>query len=107
MDTLCKSIRASLAVILVVAASLAGCGRTKPPSVDPKPFESAIADYLERSNMAMKLKTIKDGPSIDGGEATLKAALTHATMGGPSVTWEFHFEKGPDGNWKAVSHKAR
>jgi hypothetical protein len=84
---------------------IAGCGRTNPPAADPQPFKTAIAEYLERNNMAMAVKEVKEGPTIEGDTARLRASLTHATMGGPSVTWEFRFQKGPDGKWKAVEHK--
>ena len=32
-------------------------------------------------------------------------SLTRAEVGGPSVTWDFFFEKGPDGTWTAVRHE--
>jgi hypothetical protein len=55
--------------------------------------------------MAMALKEIKEGPTVEGTTATLTASLTHATLGGPAVTWQFRFEQSADGTWKAVSHK--
>lgn len=86
-------------------ALLAGCGRTKGSSVDPEPFKKAIAQYLERNNMAMALKEIKEGPTVQDNTAALTASLTHAALGGAAVTWQIRFEKNPDGTWKAVSHK--
>lgn len=55
--------------------------------------------------MAMALKEIKEGPTVENNTATLKASLTHAALSGPAVTWEIRFEKGADGSWKAVSHR--
>jgi len=55
--------------------------------------------------MAMALTEIKEGPDVQDRTATLTASLTHATLGGPAVTWQFRFEKNADGSWKAVGHK--
>ena len=55
--------------------------------------------------MAMALKQIKNGPTIEGNSATLTASLQHATIPGPAVTWTFRFEQNADGTWNAVSHK--
>lgn len=85
-----------------------GCGEPAAgpdAGLDPEPFEAAIAEYLDRGNMAMVVKRIKEGPTVTGDTATLKASLTRAVVGGPSVTWTFHFEKTPDGTWKAVNHE--
>ena len=94
---------------LVLLAALAclspGCGKSAAPIADPKPFEAAVARYLDQNNMAMALKDIKAGPTIEGQTATLTASLHHATMRGPAVTWTFRFEQDADGTWKAVSHK--
>ena len=73
--------------------------------MDPAPFESAIAQYLERNNMAMAVKAVKEGPTVSGDTATLVASLTHAELGGPSVVWKFSFEKNADGSWSAVRHE--
>ncbi len=86
-------------------AYLVGCGGTKSSPADPEPFKKAVAEYLERNNMAMALKEIKEGPTVQDKTATLTASLTHAALGGPAVTWQIRFEKNPDGSWKAVSHK--
>ena len=98
-------------VALLKAASLAlfccwliGCGEPE-STVDSAPFQSAIATYLDRNNMGMAVKEVKQGPSIDGDTATLVASLTRADVGGPSVTWTFRFERSPDGRWTAVSHE--
>jgi hypothetical protein len=83
---------------------LFGCGEPE-ATVDAAPFESAIATYLDRNNMGMAVKEIKEGPTVDGDTATLVASLTRADVGGPSVTWTFRFEKSTDGTWTAVSHE--
>jgi hypothetical protein len=56
--------------------------------------------------MAMAVKEIKEGPVVEGNTATLTASLVHAQMPGPAVQWQFTFEKGQDGQWRAVRHKA-
>lgn len=82
-----------------------GCGKSESPTADPEPFRAAVAQYLERNNMAMALKQIKAGPTIEGKTAALTASLQHATIPGPAVTWTFRFEQNADGTWNAVSHK--
>ena len=96
----------TLAATLLVLSfcCFVGCGEPE-PTVDAAPFEKAIAKYLERNNMAMALKTVKEGPTVSGDTATLVASLTHAELGGPAVTWEITFEKRPDGTWEAVGHE--
>ena len=93
------------ACILAVLVLVAGCGKSGPAPVDPKPFEAAIAQYLERGNMAMALKEIKEGPTVNDNTATLTASLVHAEMGGPAVVWRFTFEKDAKGTWRATAHK--
>ena len=93
-----------VALVAVVACVQSGCG--KPPATpDSAPFEAAIAEYLDRGNMAMAVKEIKEGPSVTGNTATLKASLTRAVVGGPSVTWTFNFKKTSDGTWEAIDHE--
>ncbi len=92
------------AVFGLFCCTLIGCGEPE-VTADPGPFKSAIATYLDRNNMAMAVKEVKEGPTVDGDTATLTASLTHAELGGASVTWEFRFEKSADGSWNVVSHK--
>jgi len=92
-------------MMFVVVAFALGCGHKEAAPADPGPFKKAIAEYLERNNMAMALKEIKEGPTMQDKTATLTASLTHASLGGPAVTWQFRFEKNADGTWKAVGHK--
>jgi len=92
------------AVLALACAWLAGCGKSE-STVDSAPFESAIATYLDRNNMGMAVKEVKEGPTVTGDTATLVASLTRADVGGPSVTWTFHFEKQHDGSWQAVRHE--
>ena len=89
------------ALLALCCCSLIGCGEPE-VTVDPAPFESAIAKYLERNNMAMAVKEVKEGPTVSDETATLVASLTHAELGGPSVTWKFRFEKSADGTWEVV-----
>ena len=91
-------------LLLLSFCCFAGCGEPE-PTVDSAPFEKAIAEYLQRSNMAMALKAVKEGPTVTGDAATLTASLTHAQLGGPAVTWEFTFEKSADGAWRTVGHE--
>jgi hypothetical protein len=95
-----------LAVLLALLVCVSqGCGKSESPTVDPRPFNAAVTRYLEQNNMAMALKEIKTGPTIEGRTATLAASLQHATIPGPAVIWTFRFEQNADGTWKAVSHK--
>jgi len=96
---------AAAALLLACVVALTGCGKSGASAADPEPFKKAIAQYLESRNMAMALKEIKEGPTVEDRSATLTASLTHATLGGPAVTWRFRFEKNPDGSWKAIEHK--
>lgn len=89
------------ALLALVCWSLIGCGKPE-VTVDSAPFESAIATYLERNNMAMAVKEVKEGPTVSDRTATLVASLTHAELGGPSVTWKFSFEKTAEGTWEVV-----
>jgi hypothetical protein len=95
----------AFALIVVLACLSQGCGKSDSPTADPKPFKAAVAQYLDQNNMAMALKQIKAGPTIEGKTATLTASLQHATIPGPAVTWTFRFEQKADGTWNAVSHK--
>ncbi len=91
----------------LLLAAVCGCGKAQPErsAADLAPFKKAIAEYLERNNMAMALKEIKQGPDIHQSKATLTASLVHATMPGPAVTWQFDLEKNSQGEWKVLSHK--
>jgi len=102
-----RTIILHVARLALLVALVAGCGKSSPKeaAVDVEPFKKAIAEYLERNNMAMAVKEMKEGPVVTGAKATLTASLAHATMGGPTVTWEFTLEKGGTGAWKVVSRK--
>ena len=91
-------------LLTLLCCPVIGCGEPE-STVDPAPFESAIATYLDQNNMRMAVKGVKEGPTVSGETATLSASLTRADVGGPSVTWEFHFEKNTDGTWKVVRHE--
>jgi len=94
---------AALLLVVLVTVGLSGC-RKQPAPVDTTPFRQAVDDYLKSRNMAMAIKEIKDGPVIEGDTARLTASLTHQAIGGPSVTWTFHFER-QNGNWAVVTHE--
>ena len=64
----------------------------------------AIEQYLQQNNMALRIKEVKQGPTITGTSATMSVSLTHAELGGPSVVWEFQFAQEPGGVWRATSH---
>ena len=84
--------------------SLSGCG-DQPSQVDTAPFLQAIDDYLDSSNMGMEIKLIKEGPVLDGDTAQLTASLSRKDLGGPAVTWTFHFNRQQDGKWSVVKHE--
>jgi len=90
-------------IIALIAFGAMGCGEKSAP-VDATPFRQAIDDYLRRNNMALAIKAIKAGPTISGDTAHLSASLVHEELGGPSVTWSFHFERQQDGEWTVVRH---
>jgi hypothetical protein len=96
-----------VAWLFLLVALLSGCAKAKSggDATDLAAFKKAIAEYLERNNMAMALKEVKEGPVIKEKAATLTASLVHATMGGPAVTWQFTLEKDPQGTWKVLSHR--
>ena len=94
MNALLRRASPCPAVAGVVVLMLAlGCGKTEKANASPEPFKKAIAEYLERNNMAMALKEIKEGPTVKDNSATLTASLTHAALPGPAVTWQIQFEK--------------
>jgi predicted ATP-grasp superfamily ATP-dependent carboligase len=92
--------RACLLAIVV----LAGCSRPDATG-DPAPFQAAIEQYLQRNNMALRLREVKQGPIVSGPSATMTVSLTHAELGGPSVVWEFVFSQEANGQWNAVRHQ--
>ena len=96
--------RSEILVCLCLTAVLVGCAK-QASQVDDAPFREAIERYLQESNMALAIKEIKSGPTIDGSNAALSASLTHDQLGGPSVTWDFQFARQPDGNWSVTGHQ--
>ncbi len=104
MTNVDRLLRTCMLIGLLVCLSQ-GCGRSASSTADPEPFKAAIAQYLEKNNMAMALKAIKAGPTVEGKSATLTASFQHATMPGAAVTWTLHFEQNADGTWNAVSRE--
>ncbi len=86
---------------------LTGCGGSSEPSAteDPAPFLQAIEKYLDQNNMAMSVKEVKAGPTVDAATATLTASLTRTDVGGPSTTWTFKFERTSEGVWNATGYE--
>ena len=86
---------------------LAGCGGSGEPSAteDPAPFLQAVEKYLDQNNMAMSVKQVKVGPTVNADTATLTASLTRSDVGGPSTTWTFTFERNSEGVWSATGHE--
>jgi len=80
-----------------------GCGPA-PATVDDTPFREAIGQYVQANNMAMKIKEIKQAPTISDNKARLQASMTHEQLGGPAVTWDFEFNKETSGKWRVVRH---
>ena len=95
--------REQLVIALMMMATLLGCG-SPAPTVNDQPFRDAIGQYLKSNNMALSIKESKQGPTINGDAAELQAAMTHEQLGGPSVTWSFHFARQADGSWKVTQH---
>lgn len=93
------------AVLLGVVFCLlvSGCGQTV-PSADPAPFDAAVSRYLAKNDMALRLKEIRQGPTVDGNKATMVASMTHRELGGPSVVWTFQFKRRDRDEWTVLSH---
>jgi hypothetical protein len=96
-------------VVLLLAAALlfvacTGC-HDRRAAVEETPFREAIERYLKAHNMALAIKEIKEGPRVEEQTATLQASLVHQELGGPSVTWTFHFARQTDGSWLVERHE--
>ncbi len=91
-------------ILAIVIGSVSGCGQAA-PTADPAPFEAAVTKYLDQHDMALQIKRIRQGPTIEGERATMSASMTSRDVGGPSVAWTFQFERhDADGAWRVVSH---
>ena len=95
---------AAVAFTVMTVVGLSGCG-DQPSPVDTAPFLQAIDGYLDSNNMGMAIKEIKEGPVLDGDTAHLTASLSRKDVGGPAVTWTFHFSRQPDGKWSVIKHE--
>ena len=96
--------------ILLGLALLIGCGTPPAPpasQVDDAPLREAVRQYLVANNMGMEIKEIKVAPAFQGETATMTASMTREQVAGPSVTWEFHFAKQPNGSWKVTHYDKR
>ncbi len=94
-------------LLAVTLCLLSGCGTDRTSDVDPAPFEQAISQYLQQNNMALKIKKIRSGPSIDNDTAAMSASMTHQELEGPSVVWNFTFQRDNNGQWSVTRHSDR
>lgn len=96
---------APFAILAVTLTCIPGCGKSA-PTADPVPFEAAVEQYLAKNDMALRLKEIRQGPTISGDSATMSASMTHKELGGPSVVWTFQFQRAQPGGtaWNVASH---
>jgi hypothetical protein len=95
------------ALALGVALCCAGCGKenTSQP-VDSKPFEAAIADYLQSSGYGMKIASVQRiDQKGDTATAVCKMQEAEGTYG-LTVTWEFSL-RCSNGLWQVESHTAK
>jgi len=108
MKSMNRPITAGLtALALGVALCCAGCGKenTAKP-VDSKPFETAIADYLQSSGYGMKIASVQ---RIDQNGDTATAVCKMQEAEGTyalTVTWEFSFRRS-NGHWQVERHTAK
>ena len=94
---------------LAVAIALCGAGcreKEAPTTVDSKPFEAAITEYLHNSSYGMKIASVQ---SIDqkANTATVVCKMQEAEgTYGLTVTWEFTFRR-TNGNWQVVKQTTK
>jgi hypothetical protein len=108
MKSMNRSIIAGLtALALGVALCCPGCGKENAAkSVDSKPFEAAIADYLQSSGYGMKIASVQ---RIDQNGDTATAVCKMQEAEGTyalTVTWEFSFRRSK-GRWQVERHTAK
>lgn len=108
MKSMNRSIIASLtALALGVALCCAGCSKENAARpVDSKPFEAAIADYLQSSGFGMKIASVQ---RIDQKDDTATAVCKMQEAEGTyalTVTWEFSFRRRA-GHWQVEGHTAK
>ena len=94
-------------IALGLICSLVACkGKAPAIAVDDAPFRAAIADYLRRNHMDMKIKDFK---SIKPSGATATATCTlvqQSELHAVSVRWRFEFSRKGEGKWRADKHEA-
>jgi hypothetical protein len=108
MKSMNRPILAGLtALALGLALCCAGCSKQKAAnSVDSKPFEAAIGDYLRSQGFGMKIASVQ---SIDqkGDTATAVCKMQEAEgTYGLTVTWQFAFRR-RDGHWQVEGHTTK
>lgn len=84
-----------------------GCGKSDSGNpIHSKPFEAAIADYLQSKSFGMKIASVE---RIDqqGDTATVVCKMQEAEgTYALKVTWEFTCRRA-DGNWQVEGHTAK
>ena len=95
------------AVALGVALCCAGCGKENTAQrVDSKPFEAAIADYLQSKGYGMKIASVQRiDQNGDRATAVCKMQEAEGTYA-LTVTWEFSLRRS-NGHWQVESHTAK
>jgi len=108
MKSMNRSINAGLtALALGIALCCAGCSKKDMAQpVDAKPFEAAIADYLQNNSFGMKIASVQRiDQKGDTATAVCKMQDAEGTYG-LTVAWEFYFRR-RDGHWQVESHTAK
>jgi len=108
MKVMNRPIMAGLtSLALGVALCCSGCSKqTVSSAVDSKPFETAIADYLQKNNYGMKIASVE---RIDenGNTAIAVCKMQDATgLYNLVVTWEFSLHRS-NGQWQVESYTAK
>ena len=108
MKPMNRSIIAGLtALALGVALCCAGCSKkNEAQPVDSKPFEAAIADYLQSNSFGMKISSVQ---RIDQNGDTATAVCKMQEAEGTyalTVTCEFSFRRS-NGRWQVERHTAK
>ncbi len=92
-----------IVILAVIFCGIPGCGEPV-ATADPAPFEAAVTKYLAQNDMQLRLKAIRQGPTVTGDEATMSASMTHRELGGPSVVWTFRFSRAEGIGWTVAGH---
>lgn len=99
-------------LMLAACACLSACGSPSappPPEAERAAMEQAVAAYLAKQNMELKIDAWKSyAPAADGRSARAELAMTHAGgMVSASARFVFTFEKSSDGSWRVTGHEQK